>query len=95
MVVACYVLKLFDCIAIGLTTLTFGRNRLQDLSLSYILVCSKRDAWWKWVVKFLGWVVVFPWMIATPLFGVLRYQVISEVVSMDSIGKLSIVYSQK
>ncbi|CBY30787.1 unnamed protein product [Oikopleura dioica] len=72
MVVACYVLKLFDCISIGLTTLTF--------------VCSKKDAWWKWIIKFLGWVVVFPWMIATPLFGVLRYQVISEVVSMDSIG---------
>lgn len=43
----------------------------------------------------MGWVVVFPWMIATPLFGVLRYQVISEVVSMDSIGKIIVFFFKK
>lgn len=60
-----YGLKLLDCVIIGGTTLTF--------------VMEKKDKIWNSIFKFIGWMVVFPWLVATPLLGIFRYQVIAEI----------------
>lgn len=60
-----YILKLIDCVIIGGTTLTF--------------VIEKNNKIHSVVLKCIGWLIVFPWLVATPLFGVLRYSVVSEI----------------
>ena len=40
---------------------------------------SKHDAVWQSVLKVFGWILVFPWLVATPLLGVIRYRVIDAV----------------
>lgn len=65
MVLLSYALKLLDCFIIGGTTLTF--------------VMEKKNSLWQLIFKFIGWMIVFPWLVATPLLGIFRYQVIAEI----------------
>ena len=44
---------------------------------------SKHDAIWQSILKVIGWIVVFPWLVATPLLGVIRYKVIDAVFTDD------------
>jgi len=74
LVVASYIIKLIDCVIIGGTTLTF--------------VMSKRDAIWASIVKFIGWIVVFPWLVATPLLGVYLYEVIESVTPDEQLSQI-------
>jgi len=74
LVVASYIIKLIDCVIIGGTTLTF--------------VMSKRDAIWASVVKFIGWIVVFPWLVATPLLGVYLYEVVESVTPDEQLAQI-------
>lgn len=51
---------------------------------------SKRDALWASIVKVIGWVIVFPWLIATPLLGVYLYQVVESVTPDDQLESIKL-----
>ena len=54
---------------------------------------SKRDALWASIVKVIGWVIVFPWLIATPLLGVYLYQVVESVTPDDQLESIKLGFA--
>ena len=61
-------------------------NYQQPTNLTSVM--SKRDAIWASIVKFIGWIVVFPWLVATPLLGVYLYEVIESVTPDEQLSQI-------
>jgi len=40
---------------------------------------ERKNSIWQHIIKIVGWMIVFPWLVATPLLGIFRYQVIEEI----------------
>ncbi|CAK8682835.1 uncharacterized protein LOC143470444 isoform X2 [Clavelina lepadiformis] len=73
-VVVSYVLKIYDCIAIGFLTLKF--------------VLDSDNAWWVSVLKTVSWVIIFPLMVVTPTAGVIRYEVLPVTIPDNEAARL-------
>ena len=52
-------------------------------------VMSKHDAIWQSILKVIGWVIVFPWLVATPLLGIYRFMVIDAIVPAESLEMMT------
>ena len=63
-VVACGI-KLLDVLVIAIITLKF--------------MFSKSDAIWKSILKIASWLLVFPWIVITPVLGTVYFKLLPAV----------------
>ena len=57
----------------------------------FFLVMDRKDKIWQSIFKLIGWVIVFPWLVATPLLGIFRYKVVAEIFPPSEIVQIETI----
>ena len=52
---------------------------------------DRKDKIWQSIFKLIGWVIVFPWLVATPLLGIFRYKVVAEIFPPSEIVQIETI----